>query len=97
MTLTVLREILSKLVEGDVEKIAAQTDRTKTAVYQTFSKKTFISKVIHAALDRIEQTGLDNLKFVTKKRAELKTSIAEHEEKKRAQSEKRLEREKQAA
>ena len=97
MTLTVLREILSKLVEGDVEKIAAQTDRTKAAVYQTYRKETFIPKVIHATLDRIEQTALDNLKFVTKMRATLQTSIVEYEAKKRAQEEKRLERQKQAA
>lgn len=95
MKLTVLREILSKLVEGDVEKIAAQTDRTKTAVYQTFRKQTFIAKVIIAALDRIEQTALDNLKFVTKKRAELQSSIAEYEAKKRAQLEKRLDKQQQ--
>ena len=97
MTLENLREILSKLVEGDVEKIAAQTDRTKTAVYQTFRKETFIPKVIIDALNRIEQTALDNLKFVTKKRAELQNSITENEKKKRAQLEKRLEKQRKAA
>ena len=96
MTLENLREILKKLVDGDVEKIADQTIRSKAAVYQVFRKESFVQAVLENALNLIEQNAYDNLKFVTKKRAELKESVKVYEAKKRRQLEKRLERQQAA-
>lgn len=83
MELKTLKEILAKLADGDVQKIAAKTDRSRNAVYMVFRKICFVDVIIETALDLIEQTALDNLKFVQEKRTELKQAKKEYESKKR--------------
>lgn len=89
MELQTLKKILSKLMDGDVAKIASKTNRSKGAVYQVFRKESFVSSVIETALNVIETNALESLRFVKEKRAELKQAAAEYEAKKRKQLEKR--------
>lgn len=78
-----LESIMNALVDGDIKKIATETNRSRTSIYQVFHKLYFNYAVLSLALDIIEKRAIAQIKMVTELRQELNQHNAIHQAKKK--------------